>query len=177
MSEKPPSPPENTADTAQAVAKIDALIEGSKKKTELDWSNIVGYGLPTGVTAWLGVGPTVEAAKGGILRKQLDNPEFRKTYDAAATAVEKEAVVTKMLDETAERIGGIGRSFMKNANGWKIGMTAVSVGAVLGWELWRQMERKAESKKEIADLNDLKKSWVERTAESGKDEGHAHIKS
>ena len=177
MSDKPPSTSSEAkgADVgnSEQLAKIDSLIENRQKSAGFSWDNFISYGLGAGVTGYMAVGPAVGHAKGMMFRKQLENPEFRKAYDSAATIAEKDGVIAKNLTEILEHLPGTQgkfvRSLFNNQKTWELGVTAVSVGAVLGWELWQQNVRATLAKTEVKDLTDLKKSWVERMAESGKD--------
>ena len=52
---------------------------------------------------------------------------------------------------------------------WNIGIAAVGVGAGMDGKWWQHRARAAEAKTAIEDLNAIKQSWVDRTADVSKD--------
>lgn len=167
--------PEQATDTsvvkaAEQIAKIDQQIKARKESKDFSWSNFLNYGVLGAVGAWMGQGTVAGAIRGSHLNGHLtENPEFQKELNAVTEPAAKQAIidtmVNKSIEEAAEKggfAGKLARSQVKNAGAWKIGSVAVALGSVLGWEIWQQMSRKEQADKDIADLNDIKKSWAER---------------
>jgi hypothetical protein len=159
----------------EQLATIDRLIESKEKSTGFSWDNFLTYGPLSGVVAWITQGLVAPVIKAGHLQEHLvKNPEFQKALNVASTAAEKEALIAKTTEQSIEfaaktGIGGqLARSQVKNPTAWKMGTAIITVGGILGWEVLVNKWRTNEVKKEIADLKELRKSWVERVAEPGR---------
>lgn len=159
-----------------AVEKHQILNEAQK-------SDFSGGLLRTGVGAAggmiLGTTTVLTGALVGIVNaaKTLltKNPELIEKIERTVDKLERsphlskqaEQELVKIGEEVLEHTGGISKHMIKHPKGWVAGFTAAGAGMGLLWQSRVKSKKVHDAQKEVSDVEQLQKSWISRTHESG----------